>query len=180
MQYPTHRTWTRTRPSVYKSHIYQRGHRKTKSSSNQAIRYSKYQSSLYGRPLSSIFRPLKEQQKCPESCETCISAKKVNKCISKNCVYIIECMHCHLIYIGLTSRTVGSRIKEYLRMKKRTIYQYIFKHTNTPMLKDISCDILHNNIPQHQTRKIIEALEISKKNTETIMNGCIERVLTIQ
>lgn len=37
---------------------------------------------------------------------------------------------------------------------------------------------LHNNIPQHQTRKIIEALEISKKNTETIMNGCIGRVLT--
>ena len=30
------------------------------------------------------------------------------------------------------------------------------------MLKDISWDILHNNIPQHQTRKIIEALEISK------------------
>jgi len=47
------------------------------------------------------------------------------------------------------------------------------------MLKDISWGILHN-IPQHQTRKIIEALEISKKNTETIMNGCIGRVLTIQ
>ena len=47
-------------------------------------------------------------------------------------------------------------------------------------VKDISWDILHNNIPQHQTRKIIEALEIRKKNTETIMNGCIGRVLTIQ
>ena len=35
------------------------------------------------------------------------------------------------------------------------------------MLKDISWDILHNNIP-HQTRKIIEALKISnKKNTKT-------------
>ena len=40
-------------------------------------------------------------------------------------------------------------------------------------------DILHNNIPQHQTRKIIEALEIRKKDTETVMNGCIGRVLTI-
>ena len=48
------------------------------------------------------------------------------------------------------------------------------------MLKDISWDTLHNNIPQHQTRKIIEALKISKKNTETIVNGCIGRVLTIQ
>ena len=57
-------------------------------------------------------------------------------------------------------------------MEKQTIYQHLVKHTNTPMLKDISWDIRHNNIPQHQTRKIIEALEIRKKNTETIMNGC--------
>ena len=63
-------------------------------------------------------------------------------------------------------------------MEKQTISQHLVKHTNTSMLKDISWDILHNNI--HQTRKIIEALEISKKNTETIMNGCIGRVLTIQ
>ena len=33
------------------------------------------------------------------------------------------------------------------------IYQHLVKHTNTPMLKDISWDILHSNIPQHQTRK---------------------------
>ena len=65
-------------------------------------------------------------------------------------------------------------------MEKQTIYQHIVKHTNTPILKDFSRDILHNNIPQHETRKIVETLEISKKNTETIMNGCIERVLTIQ
>ena len=95
-------------------------------------------------------------------------------------VYIIECTHCHLVYIGETSRTVGSRIKEHVRMEKQTIYQNLIKHTNTPMLKEISWDILHNNIPQHQTRKIIEALGIRKKNTETIMNGCIRRVLTIQ
>ena len=94
-------------------------------------------------------------------------------------MYIIECTHCHLVYIGETSRTVGSRIKEHVRMKKQTIYQHLVSHTNTPMLKDISWDILHNNIPQHQTRKIIEALEIRKKNTETVMNGCIGRVLTI-
>ena len=37
---------------------------------------------MTGRPLLSIFRPPKEQQKCPESRETCISAKKVNKCFS--------------------------------------------------------------------------------------------------
>ena len=127
---------------------------------------------MTGRPLSSIIRPPKEQQKCPETCETCISAMKVNKCLSKDCVYIIECTHCHLVYIGETSRTVGSRIKEHVRMEKQTISQHLVKHTNTPMLKDISWDILHNNIPQHRTCKIIGALEISKKkfNTETIIN----------
>ena len=61
-------------------------------------------------------------------------------------------------------------------MEKQTIYQHLVKNTNTPMLKDISRDILHNNIPQH---KIIEALKITKKKAETIMNGCIGRVLTI-
>ena len=90
---------------------------------------------MTGRPLSSIFRPSKEQQKCPEACETCTSAKKVNKCLSKNSVYIIECTHCHLVYIEETSRTVGSRIKEHVRMEKPTIYQHLVRHTNTPMLK---------------------------------------------
>ena len=55
-----------------------------------------------------------------------------------NCVYIIECTHCHLVYIGEMSRTVGSRIKEHVRMEKLTIYQHLVKHTNTSMIKDIS------------------------------------------
>ena len=69
-------------------------------------------------------------------------------------------MNIYILYIRYTSRTVGSRIKEHVRMEKQTIYHHLVKHTNTPilMLKDISWDILHNNIPQHQTRKIIEAL----------------------
>ena len=108
---------------------------------------------MTGRPLSSIFRPPKEQKKCPETCETCISAKKVNKCLSKNCLYIIECTHCHLVYIGEASRTLGSRIKENLPMEKQTTYQHLVKHTNTPMLKDISWDILHNNIRHVRSSK---------------------------
>ena len=47
MQYPTHRKRTRTRPGVYKSPIYQQGPKTINSSRNQAIRYSKYQSSLH-------------------------------------------------------------------------------------------------------------------------------------
>ena len=67
---------------------------------------------MTGRLLLSIFRPPKEEQKCPKACETCTSTKEVNKCLSKNCVYIIECTHCHLLYIGEMSRTVGSREEE--------------------------------------------------------------------
>ena len=114
---------------------------------------------------------------CPKACETCILAKKVNKCLSKNCVYIIGCTQSHLVYMGETSRTVGLRIKEHSTDGKQTTYQHLVKHTNTPMLKDISWHILHNNIPQHQTRKIIEALEIRKKNTESIKKSCIVIVI---
>ena len=68
----------------------------------------------------------------------------------------IECTHSHLVYIGEMSGTVGSRIKEHVRMEKQTIYQHLVKHTTTPVLKDISWDILHttfHNIRQARPLK---------------------------
>ena len=109
---------------------------------------------MTGHPLSSIFRPPKEQQKCPVTCETCTSAKKTNKCLSKNCVCVIECRHCHLVYKGETSRSVGSRIKEHLRMEKQTIYQHLIKHTNMPMLKDISSHLDQNQFALRSLYKL--------------------------
>lgn len=73
---------------------------------------------MTGRPYQ-VSLDRQRNNKCPETCEICTSAKKINKCLSKNCVYIIECTHCHLVYIGETSRTVGSGIKEHVRMEKK-------------------------------------------------------------
>ena len=44
-------------------------------------------------------------------------------------------------------------------------------------MQDISWEILHGNIQDIRTRKIIEALEI--RNHENVMNGCIGRTLNM-
>ena len=120
---------------------------------------------MTGRPLSSIFRPPKEQQKCPETCETCISAKKVNKCLSKSCVHIIECTHCHLVYIGETSRTVSSRIKEHVRMEKQI---FISTLLNIPICQCLkTSDETFYITASHKIRHV-RSLKSSKSVSKTL------------
>ena len=110
------------------------------------------------------------------SCDTCGSSTRTNQCLTKNCVYKIKCSHCDTVYIGETSRTIGSRIKEHIRMVKQTVYSHLIKH-NKPSMQDISWGTLHRNIHDIRTRKIIEALEIRKH--ENVMNGCNGRALNL-
>ncbi len=86
---------------------------------------------------------------------------------------------CGIVYIGETSRTIGTRVKEHLTMNKQTVYKHISNHTNSRR-KDpkITWKILHNNIRNHGERKYVEAVEI-QKNTHNIMNGCIGRTICI-
>ena len=49
--------------------------------------------------------------------------------------------------------------------------------TNKPSMQDISWGILHRNIHDIRTRKIIEELEIRKH--ENVMNGFIGRTLNL-
>ena len=87
--------------------------------------------------------------------------------------------HCNITYIGETGRTVGSRIKEHLRMKKQTVFVHLKSHSDNPFEEcPISWKILHSNIKSHSKRKIIEALEI-QKHSDNIMNGCIGRNICI-
>ena len=118
----------------------------------------------------------KEKQSCPDLCDTCGSSTRTTKCLTKNCVYKIKCWHCDTVYNGETSRTVGSRIKEHSRMVKETVYSHLIHH-NKPSMQDISWEILHRNIHDIRTRKIIEALEIRKH--ENVMNSCIGRTLSL-
>ena len=53
----------------------------------------------------------------------------------------------------------------------------VFSLDIEPSMQDISWEILHRNIHDIRTRKIIEALEIRKH--ENVMNGCIGRTLNL-
>ena len=108
---------------------------------------------------------------CPEPCDTCDSLTGTNKCLAKNCVYKIKCSHSDAVYTGETRRTIESRIKEHIRMEK-----HLINHDKASM-QDNSWEILHRNIHDIRTCKIIETLEIRKH--ENVMNGCIGRTLNL-
>ena len=74
-----------------------------------------------GRSSASVFKAPRDRQLCSDNCNTCSGAKVTNRCLAKNCVYKINCRHCHLVYIGESSRTIGSRLKEDVRMQKQTV-----------------------------------------------------------
>ena len=131
---------------------------------------------INGSSTSGKFTSPKERQCCTDPCNTCGSSTRTNRCLTKNCVYKIKCSHCDTVYIGETSRTIGSRIKEHIRMVKQTAYWHLINH-NKPSMQDISWEILHWNIHDIRTRKIIEALEMCKH--ENVMNGCIGRTLNL-
>ena len=134
---------------------------------------------MNGQPSSRVFAPPKEKQNCPVNCETCTLALKENRCSTKHSVYRIACSHCQTVYIGETGRTIGSRIKEHLRMKTQTVYIHLKSHNiNTLEGSPITWEILHSNIQSFNERRIIEALEI-RKHSNNIMNGCIGRSLCI-
>ena len=104
---------------------------------------------------SRIFTPPKEKQCCPNPCDTCGSSIRTNQSLKKNCVYKIKCSHSDAVYIGETSGTIESRIKENIRVVKQTVYSHLINH-NKPSMQDISWEILHRNSHDIRTRKIIE------------------------
>ena len=127
---------------------------------------------MNGSSSSRIFTPPKEKQCCPDPCGTCGSSPRTDQCLTKNYVYKIKCSHCDKVYIGEISRTIGSRIKEHIRMVKQTVYSRLINHN-----KDISWEILDRSIHDFRRRKIIEALEIREHLNVT--NNCIGRTLNL-
>jgi hypothetical protein len=126
---------------------------------------------MNGESLSKVFAPPKVRQNCPEGCETCKISSKQNRCLKKNVVYNIICSACGTVYIGETGRTIGSRVKEHLTMRKQTVYKHLESH-NKCKIPQITWSILHANIGNHEERKYVEALEI-QKHSGHLMNGCI-------
>ncbi len=134
---------------------------------------------MNGRPSSRVFAPPRDRASCRDNCKTCKSASKPKQCLTKNVIYEITCTCCGMVYVGETGRTIGSRIKEHLKMDKQTVYKHIESHkSGRPDQFDISWKILHRNIAYQDERKCIEAFEIHKRS-ENIMNGCIGRTISI-
>jgi hypothetical protein len=134
---------------------------------------------MNGRPSSRVFSPPRDRASCREDCETCKSASKPKQCLTKNVIYEITCSSCGIVYVGETRRTIGSRIKEHLKMDKQTVYKHIESHkSGRPDQSDIIWKILHRNITYQDERKCIEAFEIHNRS-EHIMNGRIGRTISI-
>ena len=85
---------------------------------------------MNGWPSSKVFAPSREKLNCPDDCETCKLTLKTNCCFTKHVVYQIMCSNCNITYIGKTGRTVGSRIKEHLKMKKQTVFVHLKSHSD--------------------------------------------------
>ena len=66
-----------------------------------------------GPSLFKIFAPRKEKLSCPDNCDTCKLATKTNLCKIKTTIYLINCLHCHLVYVRETRRTIRSRDLEF-------------------------------------------------------------------
>ena len=135
---------------------------------------------MTGRPSSQVFAPTRERLNCPDNCETCKSATRPNQCFLKNVVYQITCSICGTVYIGETSRTIGTRIKEHLTMKKQTVFKHLNSHqiSADKDMPNFSWKILLMNIKNHGDRKCIEALEI-KRYSDNVMNDCIGKTICI-
>ena len=133
---------------------------------------------MNGRPLSKVFAPPKNKQDCPRGCETCKLSTKPNCCLTKNVVYEIRCSTCGAAYIGETSRTIGTRIKEHLTMEKQTVFKHLLLHKKHKENK-IIWKILHSNVRNDEERRCIEACEIQNYK-QRIMNGCIGRTICIE
>ena len=134
---------------------------------------------INGLSLARVFAPRKESLDCKPNCETCSMALKSNKCFKKNVVYQISCCYCDLKYIGETGRTIGSRIKEHLKMSKQTVYVHLKSHGLNPQEgTHITWEIVHSNLKYYNERKTIEAIEI-QKCSQHLMNGCVGRIISI-
>ena len=118
---------------------------------------------------------------CSERCETYTLGKKPNRYHNKNAVYEIQCLHCNKVYMGVTDRTIGTRMKEHFTMNKhkQTIYKHVESHgNNADDIPTITWRILHSNISHDDEWKCIEAFEI-KKIKENLISGCIDRIICI-
>ena len=121
------------------------------------------------RSLGWQFRPKQESQPCPPNCVACSTSSKQGLCFVKYAVYRVDCLICHQLYIGQTSRTIRKRIIEHTNDPTSHIYQHMQSHPAEERSQFKWRVITTNKFAG--TRLAIEALHI-RLHRGHLMNGC--------
>ncbi|MEL7308687.1 MAG: hypothetical protein AAGK05_13000, partial [Pseudomonadota bacterium] len=117
--------------------------------------------SFKSNTMSSILRK-KEQFCC--NCVFCDKNTDKGNCRSKNVVYKIMCALCDSFYIGETSRTMRSRLREHLGVNTSNIYDHLTKaHHVRPDVEHITWSVLHFGVSNYDVRRRVETSEIRSK-----------------
>ena len=80
------------------------------------------------KPLGRQFRPERTFQKCPKGCKSCTTSSREGTCFQKFAVYKITCNICGRAYIGLTARTIRSRILEHIASDNSYVHRHMIDH----------------------------------------------------
>jgi hypothetical protein len=113
--------------------------------------------------LSSMLKP--STTNCVyENCAYCNVSADGNQCLTKFCIYFIECSKCGASYIGETKRTMRSRLREHVTANTSLVFRHLStQHRMTPDLTAISWKVLHRGLLNTNLRRCLEAKEIKSR-----------------
>ena len=136
---------------------------------------------LVNLPNDNIKRQLVRNRVYDTEClaEHCIVCPfgRVGDCAKSGIVYQIECLSCHVHYIGETGRSLSIRLKEHLTGKRKgNLMTPLGKHRSEVHSGndfDVKCVILAHE-PEISARKALEAAFIrSRSPTMNNKNECL-------
>lgn len=117
--------------------------------------------SFKSNTLSSLLNK-KKQSSC--ECNFCRINTGKGNCFSKNVVYMIKCLLCESFYIGETSRTMRSRLREHLGVSTSNVFEHLSKkHNVNPDTHHITWSILHFHVSNYDVRRRVETSEIRSR-----------------
>jgi len=127
--------------------------------------------SFKSNSLSSILKP-KHFNCVYNKCAFC-SSSSGRLCLTKHCVYFIQCNLCSSFYIGETKRTMRTRLSEHVNSNSSLVFQHLAQHGSLPHISLISWKILHRAIMNTDLRRQIECREIRDRQPDiNVQHAC--------
>ena len=102
-------------------------------------------------------------------CWTCETAEVRRRCYTKYAVYELTCRQCHAKYVGQTTSTVRSRIREHVTSASSAFFRHVMEcHQSIPQecLRWRILRIERDGV----ARLALESLEIGKR--DHLVNDC--------